>query len=605
MKKQFGRKPSGDKSKYSKKTSSDKPAWKKSGAGEGKSDYPKKRFSSDKGSEGGERKFGDKPYAKKSFGDKPDRGERKFGDKPYAKKSFGDSPDRGERKFGDKPYAKKSFGDKPDRGERKFGDKPYAKKSFGDKPDRGERKFGDKPYAKKSFGDKPDRGERKFGDKPYVKKSFGDKPDRGERKFGDKPYTKKSFGDKPDRGERKFGDKPYVKKSFGDSPDRGERKFGDKPYSKKPYEGKSEGGERKFGDKPFVSKESSFGRPFKKKTFADRKQFGKANTAEIKVREDKIKDEDWQVFENADDAKAFIKSNREDKKTSVKTSDETPKEFKNDNRPLRAGAYKDNETSVRLNRFIANTGICSRREADDLIEAGVVKVNGKIVTELGTKVGPGDSIHYGDQLLRREKMSYVLLNKPKDYITTTDDPQERKTVMTLIEEAGKERIYPVGRLDRNTTGLLLFTNDGDLAERLTHPKNNVRKIYHVSLDKNLKNDDFEKILKGYEMEDGFMKADELSFVGDGLDKKEVGIVIHSGRNRVVRRLFEGLGYDVTKLDRVSYAGLTKKNLPRGRFRHLTTEEVGILRMQIGGEKKFNFKKSDEKHSKGKRPRKEK
>jgi 23S rRNA pseudouridine2605 synthase len=255
---------------------------------------------------------------------------------------------------------------------------------------------------------------------------------------------------------------------------------------------------------------------------------------------------------------------------------------------------------IRLNRFISNTGLCSRREADELIEAGVVKVNGKIVTELGTRVNPGDTVHYGDQLLRREKMAYVLLNKPKDYITTTDDPQERKTVMQLVGNATDVRIYPVGRLDRNTTGLLLFTNDGDLAERLTHPKNGIRKIYHVSLDKNLRPDDFEKILKGYEMEDGFMKADELSFVGDGMDKKEVGIVIHSGRNRIVRRLFETLGYDVIRLDRVVYAGLTKKNLPRGKFRHLTTEEIGLLRMQIGGEKKEKFGKNDSKRSKGKR-----
>jgi 23S rRNA pseudouridine2605 synthase len=555
MKKQFGRKPSGD-----------KPAWKKSGAGSGKPDYNKKsssgkpafhkkKYASDKKSEGGdERSFGDKPFRKKTFGDKP-----------FVKKSFGDKPDRGERKFGDKPFAKKSFGDKPD----------YEKRSSSDRPDRGERKFGDKPFAKKSFGDKPDRGERKFGDKPFAKKSFGDKP----------------YGDREDRRKKEFGDKPFAKKSFGD-----------KPYGDREDRRKKEFGEKKpFGDKPFVSKEGSYGRPFKKKTFADRKQFGKTNSSSSNKSE-KINNDEWQVFENAEDAKAYIKSNREEKKSPGKLSP-VAKEYSNDNRPLRAAAYSDNESYVRLNRFIANTGICSRREADDLIEAGVVKVNGKIVTELGTKIGPGDSVHYGDQLLRREKMSYVLLNKPKDYITTTDDPQERKTVMTLIEEAGKERIYPVGRLDRNTTGLLLFTNDGDLAQRLTHPKNNVRKIYHVSLDKNLKSDDFDKILKGYEMEDGFMKADELSFVGDGLDKKEVGIVIHSGRNRVVRRLFEGVGYDVVKLDRVSYAGLTKKNLPRGRFRHLTTEEVGILRMQIGGEKKQNFKKSDPKHNKGKRPKK--
>jgi len=532
MKKQYGRKPSAD-----------KPDWQKKESNSSKSDFHKKKYAGDKQiGGGGERKFGDKPFVKKSFGDKPERGERKFGDKPFVKKSFGDKPERGERKFGDKPLVKKSFGDKPERGERKFGEKPYVRKSFGDKPD-----------FKKSYGDKPD-----------FKKSYGDKPD-----------FKKPYGDREDRRRKEFGDKPFLKKNFGD-----------KPYEKK----------------PFASKEGSFGRPFKKKTFEDRKHLQKPTSLD-KSSLDKSKNEEWQVFENAEDAKAFIKSNRNATKDSGNTKNESPKEYKNDNLPLRATGYNDKESSIRLNRFIANTGICSRREADDLIEAGVVKVNGKIVTSLGTKVGPGDSIHYGDQLLRREKMSYVLLNKPKDYITTTDDPQERKTVMSLIEEAGKERVYPVGRLDRNTTGLLLFTNDGDLAQRLTHPKNGVRKIYHVSLDKNLKTDDFEKILKGFEMEDGFMKADELSFVGDGLDKKEVGIVIHSGRNRIVRRIFEGLGYDVVKLDRVLYAGLTKKNLPRGRFRHLTTEEVGILRMQIGGEKKPNVKKADPKHNKGKRPRK--
>ena len=595
MKKQYGRKPSAD-----------KPDWQKKESNSSKSDFHKKKYAGDKQiGGGGERKFGDKPFVKKSFGDKPERGERKFGDKPFVKKSFGDKPERGERKFGDKPFVKKSFGDKPERGERKFGDKPFVKKSFGDKPERGERKFGDKPYVRKSFGDKPERGERKFGDKPYVKKSFGDKPERGERNFGEKPYVRKSFGDKPDF-KKSYGDKPDFKKSYGDKPDfkkpygdredRRRKEFGDKPFLKKNF------GDKPYEKKPFASKEGSFGRPFKKKTFEDRKHLQKPTSLD-KSSLDKSKNEEWQVFENAEDAKAFIKSNRNATKDSGNTKNESPKEYKNDNLPLRATGYNDKESSIRLNRFIANTGICSRREADDLIEAGVVKVNGKIVTSLGTKVGPGDSIHYGDQLLRREKMSYVLLNKPKDYITTTDDPQERKTVMSLIEEAGKERVYPVGRLDRNTTGLLLFTNDGDLAQRLTHPKNGVRKIYHVSLDKNLKTDDFEKILKGFEMEDGFMKADELSFVGDGLDKKEVGIVIHSGRNRIVRRIFEGLGYDVVKLDRVLYAGLTKKNLPRGRFRHLTTEEVGILRMQIGGEKKPNVKKADPKHNKGKRPRK--
>ncbi|MGL5888821.1 MAG: pseudouridine synthase, partial [Bacteroidia bacterium] len=197
---------------------------------------------------------------------------------------------------------------------------------------------------------------------------------------------------------------------------------------------------------------------------------------------------------------------------------------------------------------------------------------------------------YGDQLLRRERLQYVLLNKPKDFITTTDDPQERKTVLQLVQDACDERIYPVGRLDRNTTGLLLLTNDGDLAEHLMHPRYGIRKIYHVTLDKTLNSEDFAAIENGIELEDGPIKADELSYVGEGGNKKEVGIVLHSGRNRIVRRIFEHLGYQVVGLDRVVYAGLTKKNLPRSRWRHLSEEEVGLLKMNTGsGTKKVKAK----------------
>ena len=228
---------------------------------------------------------------------------------------------------------------------------------------------------------------------------------------------------------------------------------------------------------------------------------------------------------------------------------------------------------IRLNRYISNSGICSRRKADELIEAGVISVNGVVVTELGTKVDPAkDEIRYNDERLKREKMVYVLLNKPKDYITTTDDPQERKTVMQLVAKATKERIYPVGRLDRNTTGLLLLTNDGNLAEKLSHPRNNISKIYNVELSRSLSQGDFNKIEFGIELEDGFIKPDDLSFVVGG-SKKEVGIQIHSGKNRVVRRIFESLGYEVEKLDRVVYANLTKKDLPRGRWRYLEEKEI--------------------------------
>jgi 23S rRNA pseudouridine2605 synthase len=236
------------------------------------------------------------------------------------------------------------------------------------------------------------------------------------------------------------------------------------------------------------------------------------------------------------------------------------------------------EDLIRLNRYIANSGICSRREADKLIEAGAVKVNGKVVTALGTKVSRSDKVTYGDQSLSREKPRYLLLNKPKGFITTTDDPQNRKTVMNLIANACKERIYPVGRLDRNTTGLLLFTNDGEIAKKLSHPKYGIKKIYHVGLDHYVTMNDMKKILAGIELEDGLVKADAIEYVGEGKDKKEIGIELHTGQNRVVRRIFEQLGYKVVKLDRVYYAGFTKKNLPRGEWRFLEEKEINMLKM---------------------------
>jgi 23S rRNA pseudouridine2605 synthase len=232
---------------------------------------------------------------------------------------------------------------------------------------------------------------------------------------------------------------------------------------------------------------------------------------------------------------------------------------------------------VRLNKYIANAGVCSRREADTYIAAGNVTVNGKTITEMGYKVSPGDEVRFDGRLLQREKKEYVLLNKPKNFITTTRDEKGRRTVMELISSASSSRLLPVGRLDRNTTGLLLFTNDGDLAKTLTHPKHGVRKIYHVELNKNLKASDLDKIREGLELEDGPISVDEASYIA-GAPKREVGIKIHSGRNRIVRRIFEHLGYQVVKLDRVVFAGLTKKDLPRGHWRHLTPQEVINLKM---------------------------
>lgn len=324
-------------------------------------------------------------------------------------------------------------------------------------------------------------------------------------------------------------------------------------------DGKSSKGEKKGGNSNFYKKEDRYKRnddPSNKKRgerpFKKRERF---NPAEKNSSSERYSDE--QRYQK-------VESNKK-KRPRTKNSENT-------DRP----AYQPDRITndlIRLNRYIANAGICSRRKADELIEAGVITINGEVVTSLGTKVNPmKDEVRYNGERLKREKLVYVLLNKPKDYITTTDDPQERKTVMHLVQKASKERIYPIGRLDRNTTGLLLMTNDGELAEKLSHPRNNITKIYHVELNKNLSQGDFNKIEYGLELEDGIIKPDSVSYI-QGAGKNEVGIQIHSGKNRIVRRIFEHLQYDVIKLDRVIYANLTKKDLPRGRWRHLEEKEV--------------------------------
>jgi len=300
-------------------------------------------------------------------------------------------------------------------------------------------------------------------------------------------------------------------------------------------------------------------------------------------------DEEAEVLMDDDDG-----SRRRPKKSSTTAKADKPKPFRGEQngsttyrRPVasknphgdkrKREVTKSNDSGeIRLNKYIANSGVCSRREADDYIKAGLVTINDVLVTELGTKVKPNDIVKFNGESLRREKLVYLLLNKPKDYVTTMEDPHATKSVMQLIEKACTERIYPVGRLDKSTTGVLLFTNDGDLAKKLTHPKFNVKKIYHVHLDKNVTKGDMVKIAEGFDLDDGFIQADAINYVGE--EKNEIGIEIHSGRNRVVRRLFEKLGYNVTKLDRVFFAGLTKKQLTRGHWRFLTEKEVIFLKM---------------------------
>ncbi|MHA8050647.1 pseudouridine synthase [Aquirufa sp. ROCK-SH2] len=518
-----------------------------------RSDSPRRFSSENRGSENSGRRGGDRfgsrdgnssPRSSSTgnFRDrKPFDGERK----PYS----GDrKPFDGERK----PYS----GDrKPFDGERK----PYS----GDrKPFDGERK----PYS----GDrKPFDGERR----PY---SGDRKPFDGERR----PYS----GDrKPFDGERK----PY---SGDRKPFDGERK----PYSgdRKPFDG-----ERKpySGDrKPFDGERRSsnrFDRPnnrydnAKPETTSNESNGadGEANnepkfsfTPRVPREEEAPRTRDGRPVKFS--KKETFKSRNRFEERPAYTPQYKLDRFK-ENAPARVQRVLRKEErqndSIRLNRFIANAGICSRRDADKLIEAGEIKVNNKVVTEMGYQVGPTDIVKYGNRKLNREKPVYVLLNKPKDFLTTTDDPNDRKTVMELVKNAGEARIYPVGRLDRNTTGLLLLTNDGELADKLTHPSNEVVKIYQAELDKPLTDEDFEKIVAGLQLEDGEIKVDELAKVTP--DGYVIGVKIHSGKNRIVRRIFEHLGYEVTKLDRTSFAGLSKKDLPRGNWRYLTERELVKLK----------------------------
>ncbi|MCB0802067.1 MAG: rRNA pseudouridine synthase [Flavobacteriales bacterium] len=278
-------------------------------------------------------------------------------------------------------------------------------------------------------------------------------------------------------------------------------------------------------------------------------------------------------------------SNKFQGKKTVSFSKDKPKIVSKEKRVIEKSKSTTSASSeqdiVRLNRFIANAGICSRREADTLISEGVVEINGKIVTELGTKVKLSDVVKVNGKKIEGEKKQYLLLNKPKDYITTMDDPKDRKTVLDLVGKACMERVYPVGRLDRATTGLLLFTNDGEMTKKLTHPSSNIKKVYQVSLDKNVTQKDMMRLVEGVELEDGVVAVDKVMYAKDGVDKSIITLDLHSGKNRVIRRMMEQLNYKVLRLDRIQFAGLTKKDIPRGRFRFLTEKEIGFLHRITG------------------------
>lgn len=431
----------------------------------------------------------------------------------------------------------------------------FSKPSGEGRPYRQSRGDGD---FKRPFGKRKDEGDFQ-PEKRRSSKPFGSSKGKPLRKSNSRSDFKKPFGKSEGRPDFRSGkggfSKPFRKKDEGFS--RGDERRGEfsKPSRsgegefKKTFRKRSPGDEKPSGfSKPFHSREGADS----KKPFRKTENFGRPYKKEYKKREGQERDE----FEQ----KSFIQK----RVAKFKKSDAT-----------RVVREKSPDGLTRLNKFISNSGVCSRREADNLITMGLITVNGKSVTEMGFKVKPGDEVRYEGKLLKAEKQVYILLNKPKGFITTTDDPQERNTVMNLVAKACKERVYPVGRLDRNTTGLLLLTNDGELTEKLTHPSYNVKKIYKVELNKPLTKNDLQRITEGVSLEEGRAQVDDVAIISD--DSMTVGLEIHIGWNRVVRRIFEALGYEVVRLDRSVYAGLDKKDLGRGEWRFLKPEEVVNLK----------------------------
>ena len=402
---------------------------------------------------------------------------------------------------------------------------------------------------------------REGGERPY-RPSYN-------REGGDRPYRPR-FNANNEGGERP--QRSYGDRSYGDRPQRPSynREGGDRPYRPR-FNNNNEGGERP--QRTYNREGGSYARPQRpsyNREGGDRPYRPRFNNGEGGGYRSNNGGGGYRPRYNNDRQGGYRPRPRTgdydpNAKYSVKKQIEYKEQFVDPNEP------------IRLNKFLANAGVCSRREADEFITAGVVSVNGEVVTELGTKIKRSDVVKFHDEPVSIERKVYVLLNKPKDTVTTSDDPQERRTVMDLVKGACNERIYPVGRLDRNTTGVLLLTNDGDLASKLTHPKFLKKKIYHVHLDKNLTKADMEQIAAGIQLEDGEIHADAISYTDD-FKKDQVGIEIHSGKNRIVRRIFESLGYKVVKLDRVFFAGLTKKGLRRGDWRYLSEAEVNYLRM---------------------------
>ena len=574
---------------------------------------PKRSFSKSSGApkgRGGSKPFG-RPRPDKAGSDKSSFRERSEGSGGRFKREEGGF-DKGEFKRTPGKSTGRSFskprsnGDRPERFKREAGssDKGDFKRSpgrppgrsfstparDGARPERFKREVGSSERGdfKRSPGRPPGRSfssPTRDGDRPERFKRDGEKRERGSfNRSSDKPAGGTYLRRKDDRTDRrnteerseenKRSEKPSEEKSFPQN--RSERPA----FREKRSEDYTDKRKRKRigdSDKPFDKREDRGAEGKFKSPRSTQRSDSPRSYGEKRHEERPVKEKKRGSFEKRPTGDRPERPwNRKEKH-----------EFYGDRKKAAPEFLKASEDgSVRLNKFIANAGICSRREADEMIEAGVISVNGEVITEMGYKVMPGDAVKYNNELLRGERMVYILLNKPKDFITTTDDPEDRKTVMNLIAKACKERVYPVGRLDRNTTGVLLFTNDGDLAKKLTHPSFQVHKIYQVELDRSLKSSDMDIVTEGVKLDDGFVKPDDVVYAS--ADKNIIGIELHSGKNRVVRRIFEHIGYEVKKLDRVVFAGLTKKDVPRGRWRFLTEMEVANLKM-ITGKKKTGVK----------------
>jgi len=440
-----------------------------------------------------------------------------------------------ERQYGDEPRGERRFSDRGDRkfGDRRFHDDERPRRRFDD-DERPRRRFDDDERPRRRFDDDKPRGERRFHD-----------DDRPRRRFNDEERPRRRFDDEDRPKERRFHDDERPRRRFDDDKPSGERRFHDDDRPRRRFNDDERPRERRFHDDE---------RP--------RRRFDDEERPRRRFDDDRPR----RRFDDDRPRRRFDDNNEERRGRKGYVREKNP-EY---DRPKATG-------EIRLNKYLADCGICSRREADDLIKAGCVEVNGEVVTTMGYKVKTEDKVVYGGQTLNREKLRYILLNKPKGYITTSDDPYERDTVMELVKDACPERIFPVGRLDKNTTGLLLFTNDGDLTKRLTHPSSEVPKLYHVTLDKPMTKNDMLRVSEGIELDDGPIAADSIAYDQDDESKKSVGIELHSGRNRIVRRIFEHLGYEVIKLDRVMFAGLDKYSLPRGEWRFLTDLEVVNLK----------------------------